>query len=275
MKRIPALILLLLLTAPWLLAQEKTYGGKEDGMVTMRSGLGSLVIIPFEDRMYLSDADAPIGRETGLNPGELQIKFRNALLESLESELSGDWDLTVLYDQTVREENFDLDFVHASRKYNFEVVSDEVLMDNDTTLSKKDLKGRKPKKGKSGIHEGQVVTHSDDRERYMNLEVSNDTLMQFLGNRTPSDYYLFINELDIRHYIDDPDRIASGGLSYRLKVHFTCLDEKGDVLVSGAATSKVKSANSNIYGVIKEGMPELTGKMAKMIRKKAAARAQR
>jgi hypothetical protein len=265
MKKI---ITLFLVALPFFVnAQEKTYGGKEEGLVKMHSGLGSLVIIPFSNRMYLSDADNPIGRETGLNPGELQVKFKNALLESLEQELVKDWDIKVMYEQVNREQGFDLDFVHASCKYNYIPVSGEVLMANDTTITKKDLRESKSKKGgSSGIHGGEVVTNSDDREKFMDLEVDNDTLLQYLDRNMHSDYYLFINEMDIRHYIDDPDRISSGGLSYQLKVHFSCLDKKGMPLVSGLATSKVKVGNSNIYEVIKAGIPEITQKIAKMIR---------
>jgi len=259
---------LLLVTLPFLLnAQETTYGGKEEGLVKMHSGLGSLVIIPFSNRMYLSDADNPIGRETGLNPGELQAKFRNALLYSLEEEMTRDWNIKVMYDEVSREEGFDLDFVHASCKYNYIPVSGEVLMANDTTITKKDVRETKAKKsGSSGVQRGEVVTNSDDRVKFMDLEVINDTLFNYLDRNAESDYYLFINEMDIRHYIDDPDRISSGGLSYQLKVHFSCVDKKGKPLLSGLATSKVKAETSNIYEVIKAGIPEITAKMAKMIR---------
>ena len=198
MKKI---IVILLLSIPFITnAQEKTYGGKEEGLVKMHSGLGSLVIIPFSNRMYLSDADSPIGRETGLNPGELQVKFKNALLESLERELTKDWDITVMYNEVNREKGFDLDFVHASCKYNYIPVSGEVLMANDTTITKKDLRESKAKKsGKSGIHGGEVVTNSDEREKFMDLEVVNDTLLQYLDRNMDSDYYLFINGYSSLH----------------------------------------------------------------------------
>lgn len=260
------LILCFLFHSLLLIAQEKTYGGKEEQLVKLHNSLGSMVIVPFEDRMYLSDADGPIGRETGLDPGELQVKFRNALLESLEQELRKDWDLEVLYDQVVRERGFDLAYIHSSRKYNYVAVSDEVLMVNDTNLRKKDLKATKVK-GKSGIDKGEIVTVSDRSEKFMNLQVVNDTLMNYLVRTAPSNFYLFINEFDIRHFVTDPDRIANGGLSYQLKLHFTCLDAKGNTTLAGSATSKVDATNSNIYSVIKAGIPELTEKISRMIRK--------
>ena len=247
-------------------AQEKTYGGRQDNMVKLHNALGTIVIVPFEDRMYLSDADAHIGRETGLQPGELEVKFRHALLESLEKELQKDWDINVMYEDRVREKGFDLTYVHASLQYNFVAVPGEVMMENDTSLTRKEIRSKKPK-GESGVKNGQVVTVSDETERFMNLAVINDTLMNYLVHNSPSDYYLFINEFDIRHYISDPDRIASGGLSYQLKVHFSCLDKDGRSSVSGAATTLVNAGSSNIYEVIKAGIPNLTKKMARMIRK--------
>ena len=45
-------------------AQETTYDAKSDPIKDRTSGMGSVVIIPFEDRMYMSDADAPIATKT-------------------------------------------------------------------------------------------------------------------------------------------------------------------------------------------------------------------
>ena len=267
MRKLGLYFLIQIILGSSLFAQEKTYGGSEMTREDRRSGLGSLVIIPFEDRMYMSDADGPIGRETGLDPGELQIKFRNALLESLEQELSKDWNLSVLFEDERRAEGFDLAFIHSSRRYDYTAISDEVLMKDDTTLTKKELKAaRKGSGGKSGIEGGQIVTASDNSPKYMNLRISNDTLIQYLNHTSASDYYLFVNEFDIRHYVSDPDKIASGGLSYQLKVHFSCLDGKGKSVVSGAATSLVDAGTQNIYDIIVAGIPELTEKMARMIR---------
>ncbi len=248
-------------------AQEKTYGVDGEGLLERRGQMGSVVIIPFEDKMYMSDADNPIGRETGLKPGEIMTKFRNSLIESLELEMRKDWNITVFHEQMKLEEGFGLDYVYASVKYKYVAVPDDVLMANDTTIEKKDLKKKSKKKKESGIFEGQVVTHSDQQEKYMTLLINNDTLLKVLDSNLHSDYYLFLNEFDIRHHITNPDKIASGGLKYRLKVHFTCVDSGGNSLVSGAATSVVSAGSKNVYEIIRKGIPELSMKLSKMIRK--------
>lgn len=248
-------------------AQEKTYGGKSENLLEMRGGLGSLAIIPFEDKMYMSDVDATIGNQTGLNPGELMTKFRYALVESLEKELSKDWDIQNVYSSSTRETGFGLEYVHGSVRYDYIPISGEILQANDTTVSKKQRRNQSQRrKEKSGIQNGQVVTHSDSREKYMNLIIENDTLMNYLNGSVASDYYLFITEFDIRYHITDPDRVANGGLAYRLKVHFSCIDSSAKPLVSGAATTVVEATTQNVYEVIGLAIPELSDKMAGMIR---------
>ena len=250
-------------------AQEKTYGVDDDRMRHRDATMGSLVIIPFEDGMYMSDADAPIGRETGLNPGEIMSKFRNSLVQDLEDELRKDWNISVFHEEMKLNQGFGLDYVHSSVQYNYTAIPDEVQMHDDTTLTKKELKKRKQNSGReSGIKEGQVVTHSNEVEKYMSLVIKNDTLIGVMDSTLHSDYYLFINEFDIRHHIDDPSKIANGGLKYKLKVHFSCVDAKGNTLISGAVTSKVNSGNKNVYEIISQGIPEVTEKIAKIIRKK-------
>lgn len=250
-----------------IMAQETTSGAGKENLVRKSGSLGSLVIIPFENRMYLSDADAPIGRETGLKPGELQVKFRNSLTETLEKEMQKDWDLIELYDPNSFELNESLKFIHGSVKYRFEPVSDKVLLANDTTLEKKDLKKtNKNKKQKQGIVDGQVVTTGDDTEKFMNMYIQNDSLMSFLDSTLKAEYYLFINEFDIRYHVSDPNQISSGGLVYKLKAHFTCIDDKGKVLVAGVSTSDVGAGTQNIYEIIVKSIPFLSEKIAKMIR---------
>lgn len=248
-------------------SQEKTYSSKEEILIERRPGIGKLVIIPFEDKMYMSDADAPIGKETGLNPGEIMTKFRNSLIESMEIEMRRDWDIQVFYEEMKLEEAFGLDYVHAGVRYQYVEISDEVLMANDTTIQKKDLKNNKKQgKNQSGISGGEIVTYSDNREKYMTLIVENDTLLAFMDSSLKSDYYLFINEFDIRHFVSDPDRITSGGLQYRLKVHFNCLDEKEKSLVSGAVTTNVPANTKNVYEIIQKSMPEISKKLAGILR---------
>lgn len=249
-------------------SQEKTYGSKEETLIEKRAGIGKLVIIPFEDKMYMSDADAPIGKETGLKPGEIMTKFRNSLIESMEIEMRRDWDIQVFYEEMKLNETFGLDYVHAGIRYQYVEIPEDVLIANDTTIEKKDLKNnKKQSKSQSGISGGEVVTYSDNREKYMTLIVENDTLLSFIDSSLKSDYYLFINEFDIRHFVTDPDRITSGGLQYRLKVHFNCLDEKEKTLVSGAVTANVPANTKNVYEIIQQGMPEISKKLAKMLRK--------
>lgn len=259
----------ILISSLFAFTQEKTYGGSEEVLSERKGGLGRMAIIPYEDRMYMSDADAPIGRETGLKPGELLEKFRNSLLESLEKEMQKDWALINVGDSLYQEKNKGLEFIHASLTYKYTAVSEEVLMENDTTLKKKELKKKKKKSSnESGLKEGQIVTYGEHQEKYMAMHIKNDTLLSFMNNRLNSNYYLFLNEFDIRHFITNPDKIADGGLHYRLKVHFTCINEKGNELISGMVTTLVPSNSQNIYKIIQQGIPELSTKLSKMIRKK-------
>lgn len=251
-----------------LFGQHRTYNRNEDGLLDKRGGLGSLVIIPFRDKMYMSDADDPIGRETGLDPGELMSKFRNSLVESLEKEMSKDWNIALVSQEAELQEGFGMEFVQNSVGYRYVAIPSDVLFANDTTLDKKELKKQKTsKKEPGGIQEGQIVTRSNGGEMYMQMYMENDTLLDYLNHNTASDYYLFLNEFDILHFISDPDKIASGGLKYQLKVHFSCIDKDGKVLVSGAATTLVDATTNNIYEIIQQGIPVLTKKLSRMIRK--------
>lgn len=249
-------------------AQEKTYGVDDKSFVRRGNTMGSLVILPFEDAMYQSDADAPIGRETGLEPGQLLTKFRSALVESLEKEMQRDWDILVFHEEMKLKDNFGLEYVHASVKYNYVEIPHDVQIANDTTIEKKTLKkSRRGSKMQSGIYEGEVKTYSDKRAKYMTMILENDSLVSMLNEDLDSEYYLFLNEFDIRYQVVDPDLVANGGLNYMLKVHFNCIDKKGRNLISGAATTNVPATTKNIYEIISQGIPVLSAKLAGMIRK--------
>lgn len=264
--KIIGFIFLLVSSFQFIYGQEKTYGAGKEGLMEKRGGLGSLVIIPFEDKMYLSDADASIGKETGIGPGELMTKFRTSLIESLTAELSRNWDVQTFHEKMIFGKA-GLEFVHSCRKYQYIPVSDEVIQANDSTLEKRQVKKNQKQPKQSGVHDGEIETYSDDREKYMSMQIKNDSLLTFLNRNLKSDYYLFLNEFDIRYQITDPDKIASGGLTYRLKIHFTCLDKTGEEFVAGAVSADVPSSSGNIYEVIQQGIPVLSEKLSTLIRK--------
>lgn len=245
-------------------AQDKTYSPERKLLTESEGGLGSMVIIPFEDKMYLSEADAVIGMETGLQPGELQPKFKNSLLESLESSFRQQWAVALLSTGTRLVEGQGLDYIYSSVGYRYTPVSADVLMANDTTLKKKDIAKAKKKK-EEGISNGEISAGSESAEQFMTLVIKSDSLLPFLDSSLGSDYYLFLTEFDVRHFIFDPDRIASGGLMYRLKIHFSCIDKNGKALVSGMASTDVSAEKSNIYVIISEAVPALSDKLYGMI----------
>ena len=131
-KYIVLMSLILIANLGW--SQEKTYRFGDESLIEAKGLLGSLVIIPFEDKMYMSDADNPIGRETGLNPGQIMTKFRSSLGESLELEMQKDWSIMVFNEQMKLEDGFGLDYIHSSVKYKYVAVPDDVLRANDTTI---------------------------------------------------------------------------------------------------------------------------------------------
>jgi hypothetical protein len=238
-------------------AQNSTTGNSEVGSGIIHKS--TVLVIPFETKMYLSDIDRDLGAANDLNFQEIKAKFRAALDREIFLALKPYYNPLSFYTITTQESRAELGYIYNSIGYKYEVVPEEEVVKKENAALK--LLGKFKKKEKkeeyiqAGMHNGQIVSQVDNREKYMKTTLSNEKLLPNLNEKYKASYYIFINQLDVKRAADL--RYVANEEQYKreIKVHYTMFDHAGKEVSSGAIKSRFPSNQNDIDRIIKIQFP--------------------
>jgi hypothetical protein len=237
-------------------AQNTTTGSFDKPIVSYKP---SVLVIPFESKMYISDIDRDLAIKNEMNFQDIKAKFRAALDREIFISLKKYFNPLSFYSIEPQEAKTELSYIYNSIGYKYEVVPEEEVVKKETVGKK--LIGKFKKKEKeeeyieAGIRKGEIVSQVDNREKYMKTKLSNEKLLPNLNSRYKASHYIFINELDIKRAADDIYQAAEEQYKREIKVHYTIFDLNGKEVSSGAIKSRFPSGQNDIDKIIKVQFP--------------------
>jgi hypothetical protein len=239
-------------------AQNSTTGKSEE-TVAGNNGKTSVLVIPFESKMYLSDIDRDLSEANDLNFQDIKAKFRAALDREIFIALKPYYNPLSFYAIAPQESRAELAYIYNSIGYKYEVVPQEEVVKKENTATK--LLGKFKKKEKeeeyieSGMRNGEIVSQVDNREKYMKTTLPNPKLLPTLNEKYRVSHYIFINQLDIKRSADMRYVASSEQYKREIKVHYTIVDNTGKEVSSGAIKSRFPSNVNDIDKIIKVQFP--------------------
>ena len=140
-----------------------------------------VLLIPPEQKMYMSDIDRNINAETKLKVPQIREIFRNGVDNQLNSQFKNTYKVISLLKDTAKT-NKDLKFIYRSIGYKF-----------TATLSKG--KGDDQK----NITNGQITAPTlGDEERYMRTVINQPGLIEAMHKKYGAELFVFISEIDMK-----------------------------------------------------------------------------
>jgi hypothetical protein len=203
-------------------AQDKTIssGNKPSGKEAVSKH--KIMIIPFENRMYLSEIDFMINKESKLTAKQIKATMRDGLNEQFYKKLKPKMPVVDLLDDTTKTKK-DLEDIYQYLSYQYLKVPNQ---DN--------YKPPVKEKEEKTINNGQLVVESNSDARFMNAKLKNATLVPYLGGKYKTDLYLFINELDIKALNGSPADLSSTS-ARKIVLHYTVYTLDAKEINSGIA----------------------------------------
>ena len=239
-------------------AQSST-SGKSEGIVSGSNGKTSVLVIPFETKMYLSDIDRDLGESNDLNFQDIKAKFRAALDREIFIALKPYYNPLSFYAIEPQEAKAELAYIYNSIGYKYEVVPKEEVVKKENTATKLLSKFKKKEKEdeytKAGMSGGQIVSQVDNREKYMNTTLPNPKLLPNLNEKYRASHYIFINQLDIKRSADMRYVASEEQYKREIKVHYTIVDNTGKEVSSGAIKSRFPSNQNDMNKIIRIQFP--------------------
>jgi hypothetical protein len=249
--------LLTILSFHYGISQNTTTGNEQ---VINGNYQSSVLLIPFESKMYFSDIDRDISQKTELNFHQIKAKFRAALDQNIYIALKKYYKPMSFYSIEPEEAKQELMYIYNSIGYKYEVVPEEEVVKKETAGAKLMGKFKKKKKEEeyveAGIRNGEVVSQVDNREKYMKTTLANEQVLSKLDEKYKASHYVFINQLDIKRSAD-MRYVAISDEQYKreIKVHYTIFDATGKEVSTGAIKSRFPSSQNDIDKIIKEHFP--------------------
>ena len=265
------LIALFILSNIILFAQDQTMGKKERITFEIDKGGSKIkkkvLIIPFDNKMYMSEVDREVSEENQLDFNQIRSKFRKSLNELLFIALNENYKaFSMLNDDKDLQE--DLLRIYYSLGFKYDVVEktpEEKELEKKSSGSQKRVLVNKKKddtKTTSGIQKGEVISNPNNEIRFMNSVIASPTILEHLSRKYGAELLIFINQMDIKHSPESTAYTLADNTSNReIKIHYTIMDIKGKQQSAGAAFSSFSGNDNNINNIINSSFPNLVKKI--------------
>lgn len=245
-------------------SQETTKGDVAKNNISDKK---SVLIIPFEPRLYISDIDNQIATKNEMNFLDIKAKFRAALDQNIFNALKPYFSPLSFYTLDETEAKNELSYIYNSIGYKYEVMDAEVKDESKENkfLNKFKKNEKETEYEEAVVKNGQIESRVDNREKFMKTVLSNNELLPTLNKKYQAEYYIFINELDIIRGLESQYSNSDKPQDRSIKVHYTIFNNKAEV-ASGAIIIAFNDNENDInkiiktqFGVIAE---KLVGKIA-------------
>lgn len=252
-KIVPILYLISHIFCLNLKGQDKTISSGNKPAVVSNSK-HKIMLIPFENRMYLSEIDFMINKESKLNAKQIKATMRDGLNEQFYKRLKSKMSVVDLLDDTTKTKK-DLENVYQYLGYQYLKVPNQ---DN--------YKPPVKEKEEKTIHNGQLTVESNSDARFMNAWIKSPTLVPNLGGKYKTDLFLFLNELDIKALNGIPGDLNTNP-ARKIILHYTVYTLDAKEINSGIAEVSLPSNVNNPTKIINTYFAQLADIVAARIDK--------
>jgi hypothetical protein len=195
--------------------------------------------------MHLSDSDPDIAIESQMEMPEMRKAFRDGLVKALNKNFAEVYDVKGTQSDFVIEADRDMDVIYHS-----------LLFETDSTYPSKNPK-------KFAVKDTITPKLKDaaklkPEKHYINIGIADQTLSPDLSEKFKSDYFIFINELDIKTNFDDCLNLALKIYRRDLKVHYSIFDRHGKQVYGDVAVAHFESNANDVNEIIDKNFPQIS-----------------
>ncbi len=196
-----------------------------------------MLIVPFDTRIYLNDATPEMATRYNMTHDELMMFFRMEWNRHLHMAfLDSCYTVDLLTDNT-REARDDLDGLYTIIRYEMKTKMQNKPEQPEEQSWFRKMFPKKKKQVSDDIYvggersDGEIISRRQTHEnRYFHIAFTDTTFLQQLAQRRNIDFFLFINQFEIKGNYSDPYASGRSDFSRSFKVHFSIYDNLGELV---------------------------------------------
>jgi hypothetical protein len=224
----------------------------------------TLILVPFESKMYKSQIDRSIGMNDGTNYQQIVNNWRVALDNIMFIQLDPNYKvIRLLANDEGREK--DLSAMYGSSRLEYRVIPEEKKDDEKKKFkipTKSKIKKEETTNNGTRIENGQLKSETDGQERFMACQVQDSAIFDYMHNKYGSVLYVLINQFDLGPMKGlDYRAFESDEYQRQITVHYSIYTHKHEIY-SGISTNYFSSTMNSQKDIIIEALPQVAKQIA-------------
>ena len=213
----------------------------------------SVMAIPYMPAMHLSDADQDIAEESQMDINEVRSEFRKGIVKKMNQRFVEVYDAQIPNQSFVANNNGDIDMIYHSLA--FETDSTSPMKDpkkfaiKDTTIT-----GKKTKK-------------KEIDKTYIDAVPRDPELLPSFSKKYNADYFIILNEFDIKTHFDDCIDLALKIYRRDLKIHYSIYNSRGEKLYGDVAVVHFPSNENRVDQIVDQNFPKIADYVFESLKK--------
>jgi hypothetical protein len=210
----------------------------------------TILFIPYQPVMHLSDADADIAENSKVNVQRVRVLMRNAINERLIRKLRENFCVRQLMEIGTAKDDLN-NFFDSESFY---------LSSRDTTRKNSGSEVASAGNPYFGIFG--KSSRPDYASSYMNVSLSKPVLFKELSSEYEADYFVVLTQFEIKTQYTECIDIANRIFRREFLVHFSVFDAEGNQTAGTAVSYDAGPEMSSIIKISGSVFPELAEKIS-------------
>lgn len=229
-----------------------------------------ILLVPFDPHIYFNDATEIIAKKDNETFQEIMTYFRNQLNLQLYNAMM---DSCIVINMLIHENAYEtqrdmrslydvVNYTLATAMQNKPEDTDHIPKKNFWTKHKEKKEAEKKaielQESKTRIEKGEIVGKrltTDDK--YLHIGFNSIDTLAAIGKRLNVEYFLFINQFEIKGDYGDPYISGNPDATRTLKVHFSLFDTSGELIHGGFGENKIPFHLNNKKEIVNIYFPEV------------------
>jgi hypothetical protein len=201
----------------------------------------AVMVIPYMPAMHLSDSDQDISEGSEMDLSEVRSSLRKGIVTALNKKFSDVYDVPGMKANFVNEDNSDMDVLYHS-----------LLFGSDSTYPLK-IPSRFSIKDTTVLK----IKSARKEKSYINVSIADESLIPDFAKKYHADYFIFLNEIDIKTHFDDCLNLALKIYRRELMVHYSIFDKSGKQIYGDVAVSNFESNTNDVKEIANKNFPSI------------------
>ncbi len=222
---------------------------------TVEYSFRKIMIIPFEEHMYLCGIQSKLAAESHKSHKEIVRFFRYGVAAELQNKFLYLFNTSSLIH--MQDTTQDLQRTYASIGYKFEVAEEL----EDESSGKKKKKKVSKRRSEKKIKNGQLVSRKSTEQKFAALHLRDQKILPYLSNKYQVDLFLFLTEMDIENDLSDQLALANNRYNRKLRIHYAVVNKEGKVISKGIVQTAFSNKENSIKLIKSKYFPVLAEKL--------------